>query len=145
MGARWQALRGRRLVAGAVVVAVALVVTIAVAPWPSGPSRPPQAETVADAQRSAGCQDAMVVGLDGNGQRPTSGHAFGHTVDTVVRRVVARAKGHGRSVSAVRVPLRTLHASAVLRPRHDPDENTLKAISKHGVRSWREPVPAGGR
>ena len=55
MRGRWRSLRDRRLVVGAVAVAITLVVTIAVAPWPSGPSHPPRAETVADAQRSAGC------------------------------------------------------------------------------------------
>src|SRR3954447_7867118 len=111
MRGRWRSLRDRRTVAGIVVVAIALVVTIAVVPWPSGASDPPPAETVADAQRSAGCADVLVVGLDGSGQQPGAGHAFGRTVDTVVRRVVARAKGHGHSVSVARVPLTTLPAS----------------------------------
>jgi alpha-tubulin suppressor-like RCC1 family protein/endonuclease/exonuclease/phosphatase family metal-dependent hydrolase len=128
-----------------VVVALALVVTVAVAPWPSGPSHPPRAETVADALRPTGCADALVVGLDGNGQQPAPGDTFGPTVDTVVRQVVARAKARGRSVSVARVPLRTLPASAVLAHQRRPDQNTLRAISKHGIRSWREPVFDGAR
>ena len=143
MRGRWRTLRDRRLVVGAVAVAITLVVTIAVAPWPSGPSHPPRAETVADAQRSAGCPDVLVVGVDGNGQRPTAGHTFGPTVDTVVRRVVAHAKGNGRSVSVVRVPLTTLPVSAVLQHRRRADESTLRAISKPLLRAWREPVAAG--
>ena len=145
MRGRWRSLRDRRLVVGAVAVAIALVVTIAVAPWPSGPSHPPRAETVADGQRPAGCPDVLVVGLDGNGQQPSAGHTFGPTVDTVVRRVVARAKGNGRSVSVVRVPLSTLPASAVLQHQRRADESTLRAISKPRLRAWREPVLDGVR
>ncbi len=137
--------RQRRLVASVVAVAIALVVTIAVAPWPSGPSHPPRAETVADAQRPAGCPDVLVIGVDGNGQQPSAGHTFGSTVDTVVRRVVTRAERNGRSVSVVRVPLTTLPVSAVLQHRRSPDERTLRAISKPGLRAWREPVVDGVR
>ena len=139
---RLRPLRDRR-VAGAVVVAIALVVTIAVAPWPSGPSHPPRAQTVADAKRSAACADVLVVGLDGNAQQPTAGHAFGPTVDTVVRRVVARVKSHGRTVSVARVPLTTLPASAVLKHHRHPDRSALRAVSKPGLRAWRQPVVGG--
>ena len=145
MRGRLRPLRDRRTVAGTVAVAIALVVTIAVAPWPSSPSHPPRAETVADGQRPAGCPDVLVVGLDGNGQQPSAGHTFGSTVDTVVRRVVARAKGNGRSVSVVRVPLTTLPVSAVLQQHRRADESTLRAISKPGLRAWREPIADGVR
>ena len=62
MRGRLRPLRDRRLVVGAVAVALALVVTIAVAPWPSGPSHPPKAQTVGDAKAAAGCADVLVVG-----------------------------------------------------------------------------------
>src|SRR3954470_15371667 len=145
MRGRWRPLRDRRLVVGAVAVALALVVTIAVAPWPSGPSHPPRAETVADAKAAAGCADALVIGVDGNGQRPTRGHTFGPTVDTVVRRVATLARGHERTVSVARVPLSTLKSSAVLRHRHRPDEPTVRAISRPGTRAWRAPILDGVR
>src|SRR3954447_765179 len=140
MRGRWRPLRDRRLVVGAVAVALALVVTIAVAPWPSGPSPPPRAETVADAKAAAGCADVLVIGVDGNGQRPTRGHTFGPTVDAVVRRVAAQARGHERTVSVARVPLSTLKSSALLRHRHRPAEPTVRAISRPGIRAWRAPI-----
>ena len=73
MRGRLRPLRDRRLVAGAVAVALALVVTIAVAPWPSGPSHPPKAQTVADAKRSAGCADVLVVGRRRQRPAPVGG------------------------------------------------------------------------
>jgi alpha-tubulin suppressor-like RCC1 family protein/endonuclease/exonuclease/phosphatase family metal-dependent hydrolase len=137
-----RSLRARRVVYAAVTVALCLVLAIAVAPWPSSPSNPLQARTVAD-QRAAGCADTLVVGLDGNGQPPRSGDRFGPTVDAVVSRVLARAASHHRSVRVERVPLHTLPATVMLRQHHAEGDRTVRAVSMHGLRRWREPIGDG--
>lgn len=137
---RLRPLRDRRALA--VAVAIGLVLVIAVAPWPSGPSRPPKAQTVADG-KTPHCADAQVIGVDGNGQHPRAGHTFGPTVDAVVRRVVARAGRHHHSVAVARVPMTTLHATAMLRPHRHPTDRAVKTVWPHGLRAWRKPIGTG--
>ena len=147
MRGRWRPLRDRRLVAGAVVVAIALVVTIAVAPWPSGPSHPPRAETVADANcAAAGCADVLVVGLDGNGQQPRAGPHL--RVHRRHRRTPRWWRARRATVAPSRSPASRSPRSP--RPRSSqhqrrPDQSTLSAISKPGLRAWRQPVFDGVR
>jgi alpha-tubulin suppressor-like RCC1 family protein len=139
--ARRGPLRDRRLAVGvAAILAIGvLAVVIRVAHDPVAPGVAHRA----DAGTTRSCADALVVGLDGNGQRPDAGHTFGPTVEAVVRRVVARAGRHHRSVAVTRVPLATLHATAILKQHRRPTDHAVTSVSLHGLRAWRKPIGDG--
>ncbi len=140
MRGRWRPLRDRRSVAGAVAVAIALVVTIAVAPWPSGPSHPPRAETVADGQRPAGCPDVLVVGLDGNGQQPSRRpHLRAHRRH---RRTPSGRPGEGERAFGLGRPRPADHAPRVRGP---PARSAAPTRAPSGRSRSRGSAPGGSR
>ncbi len=93
---------------------------------------------LATAQRSAPCRDVVVVGIDGNGERPASGATFGPTVS---RTVSAYAASLGsRSVLRLRVPVSTAALSVMVdgydRRRRDAGD----AVRRKALRSWQGPI-----
>ena len=58
------------------------------------------------AARMSACADVLVVGVDGNGERPARGNTFGRTVQSFAGKY-ERQLGAGRSVKLKRVGLRT--------------------------------------
>jgi alpha-tubulin suppressor-like RCC1 family protein/endonuclease/exonuclease/phosphatase family metal-dependent hydrolase len=136
-------LRDRRLVVGlaAVLVVGALAVTARQVSRGAEP-RVPEARQAA-ARPTPACADALVVGIDGNGEHAAKGRKVGPTVDAVVRRVVARAEGSGRRVSVISVPLTTRAAASVLRTRHSATSHASAVVSKPHLRGWRAPIAAG--
>jgi len=138
------ALRDRRLVVGVVAVLVVGVLAVTARQLSRGGSDEPKARQAA-AQKTRGCADALVLGIDGNGERAAHGARTGPTVDAVVRRVVARAERNGRRVAVTSVPLRTRTDATVLRDRHTAASPADKVVSKPRLRAWRDPIGDGVR
>lgn len=90
------------------------------------------------------CTDVLLVGADGNGERPRSGHRFGPTVDTLTRGYLARLTPT-RTVRTVRATGRTPGITTLTRAaqRH---RVARRAIPARAVRRWKAPVdPAVAR
>jgi alpha-tubulin suppressor-like RCC1 family protein/endonuclease/exonuclease/phosphatase family metal-dependent hydrolase len=139
-------LRDRRLVVGVVAVVLVGALLVSFGHW--GRSDHPRAEQAArtTGQRTApGCADALLIGVNGNGERPVDGRDFGRTVNAVVRRVAAKAKRHGRRIVVRSVPLTTQRPKAVLRDHRRPTSHTMDVVAHHRVRLWRSPVAGGVR
>jgi alpha-tubulin suppressor-like RCC1 family protein/endonuclease/exonuclease/phosphatase family metal-dependent hydrolase len=139
---RWRRLHDRRVAVGVAAIlavgALAVVVRIAHEPRAPGVARRAGAST-------KGCADALVVGIDGNGEQPRAGHGFGPTVDAVVRRVVGRAERHHHSVAVRSVPLTTHRPATILKTGHHADDPALHMVVRSRLRTWRQPVTAGVR
>jgi alpha-tubulin suppressor-like RCC1 family protein/endonuclease/exonuclease/phosphatase family metal-dependent hydrolase len=127
------------VVAGAVSLALVGGLLIGLGHW-GGSADQAARETSSTAHV---CADALVLGVNGNGERPVKGRSYGRTVDTVVRRVVAKAKRSGRRVVTGDVPLQTSRPTAVLRTHHKAGSPTRAVLARHRVRVWRHPVHAG--
>jgi hypothetical protein len=82
-------LRDRRVLVGAVVVVLVGALLVSIGHW--GRSDDQAAEPVAQAAAS-GCADALLVGVNGNGESTLDHRAFGRTVQAVVGRVRAKAE-----------------------------------------------------
>ncbi|GAB4011599.1 cutinase family protein [Nocardioides ultimimeridianus] len=125
--------------ATALSCAVALVVCLLALVLVGGRTpRPPGAAVQAGSGVS--CADVLLVGIDGNGQRPAPGHRFGRTVDAVAR-VYASRIVPTRTVRTFRVgvwtpTLATLTQGAL---RHRGARVALRTPS---VRRWMAPVAA---
>lgn len=98
----------------------------------------PAAAPSAQARRSAGCADALVVGIDGNGQgkknRP------GQVVSAITNKISAKAKKQGRTVVLKRVRLSTPGAVVALRTKKGAGAG---AVSRQGLKRWKKPVRKG--
>ncbi len=138
-------LRDRRLVTAAVAIVLVGALLVVLGHW--GGRDPQSAAPAADTSTSR-CADAMVVGVNGNAEQPvdaTAGLTYGHTVNTVVRRVVGQAERHGRRVAVRSLRLHTQGPRALLRDRATGDAHADSALSKRHVRAWRTTVVGGVR
>ncbi|MGC4111231.1 MAG: cutinase family protein [Nocardioides sp.] len=138
-----------RLVVGAVTVALVGAFLVVVGDWGHHAGDAQSAQPTAQ-KGPSGCADALVLGVNGNHEKPVGGpgsasEPFGKTVNSVVRRVVAKAKRDGRRVVVGGVPLATHTPRAVLREHRKATSHSVDVISRHGVRQWRRPVATGVR
>ncbi|MDP2775626.1 MAG: cutinase family protein [Nocardioides sp.] len=138
--------RGAPLLALALAAALSVGVAAVVLHQGSdpGPARPPHqavlgAATAATVDR---CDDALVLTVDGGGERARSPQQPGRTVDVFLRAVRRHAAASGRTVQHVGVALRTEPPRALVgdRPRTD---KAKAAVTPRRVRIWRKPVAAG--
>jgi alpha-tubulin suppressor-like RCC1 family protein/endonuclease/exonuclease/phosphatase family metal-dependent hydrolase len=135
-------LRDRRLVVAAVALVLVGALLVGIGHW--GRSQPEAATPVVD-QGSTRCADALVVGVNGNRERRAGGHDYGHTVDSVVARIVAKAERKGRHVSVRAVPLHTRGPAAILKQHRTPTSRADRVLSRHQLRDWRATVVGGVR
>jgi len=124
-------------------VALALTASLlAVATLPvESDAQPAAASGTRPAARVSGCADVLVVGVDGNGQRPARGDTFGRTVESVTAKY-ARKLSAGRSVKTKRVALRT-PGLATLTAGHRSGKTAVSSIRKSAWRHWSAPVRPG--
>ncbi len=135
-------LRDRRLVVATVALVLVGALLVGFGHW--GRSDPEAATPVVD-QGSTRCADALILGVNGNRERHAGRHGYGPTVDSVVKRVVAKAERRGRHVSVRALPLRTQGPATVLKKHRTPSSRADRVVSKHGLRHWRATVVAGVR
>lgn len=85
-------------------------------------------------QAASTCADVLLIGADGNGERPRAGHHFGPTLDTVTRGYLSRLQPT-RTVEVERVSGRTAPLTTLTRTarRHRP---ARPAIRVRAVRRW---------
>jgi alpha-tubulin suppressor-like RCC1 family protein len=109
-----------------------------------GPDRPPHqavlgAATAATVDR---CDDALLLTVDGGGERPLSAERPGRTVDVLLRAVRRQAAASARTVRHVGIALETEPARALVGERPKADK-ARSAVTAHRARIWRKPVTAG--
>ena len=135
-------LRDRRVVLGVVLALVGGALSLVLAVRLSGAGGN---DGVAQQVGAAGprCPDALVIGVDGNGETPARGEMFGPTVSAVVDRVVAKANRHHRTVGVRSVPLTTLRAGTLVKQGVRPEAHARKNLSRKALRAWRDPISDG--
>lgn len=92
------------------------------------------------AARRSSCADVLVVGIDGNGQRPARGKTFGPAVQQFAA-PYARQLGRGRSVQQKRLAVATPKLGT-LTAGHRSGKPAAASIRKASLRRWLAPVPA---
>lgn len=90
------------------------------------------------ARASVSCGDVVVVGVDGNGERPRSGAAFGPTVTRVAAAYGARVGA--RSVRTVRVPVSTATLSRLVDGHDKRKRDAGDAVRRTALRAWMGPL-----
>jgi alpha-tubulin suppressor-like RCC1 family protein/endonuclease/exonuclease/phosphatase family metal-dependent hydrolase len=135
-------LRDRRVLVGAVVVVLVGALLVSIGHWDRSDDQ--AAEPVAQAAAS-GCADALLVGVNGNGESTLDHRAFGRTVQAVVGRVRAKAERQGRRIAVGGVPLSTQSPAVVLRNHHTAASPAITVVGTRKVRHWRSPVAGGVR
>lgn len=100
-----------------------------------------EAAAATSAERRSACADVLVVGVDGNGERPARGATFGPSVERFAGKYVARLSA-GRSVKQKRV---VLHAPKLgtLTAGHRTGKPAAASIRRAALRQWLAPVRAG--
>lgn len=126
--------------ATALSCAVALVVCLLALVLVGGrtPGRPGAA---VQAGSGVACADVLVVGIDGNGERPAPGHRFGRTVDGVTRVYTSRTIATGRTVRTYRIGAWTPTLSTLTRGALR-NRGARIALRTPSVRRWMAPVRA---
>jgi alpha-tubulin suppressor-like RCC1 family protein/endonuclease/exonuclease/phosphatase family metal-dependent hydrolase len=139
-------LRDRRFAVGAVAAVLVGALLVSIGQWDRSDERggPAEARTVGQ-RAAASCADALVLGLNGNGERADDGRGYGRTVNAVVSRVEAKAERQGRRVAVGSVPLSTQPPRVFLRDHRTATSAALSVVAKHRLRHWRTPVVGGVR
>ena len=119
---------------------LALVVTVAVAPWPSGPSHPPRAETVADGQRATGC--AGRAGGRPRRQRPAAVGRARLRAHRRHRRTPSGRPGEGTWTLGLGRPRSAQHAPRVRGPART---SVAPTRAPSGRSRSRDSAPGGSR
>lgn len=114
---------------------------LAVATLPVESDAQPAAAGTRSAARMSACADVLVVGVDGNGERPARGNTFGHTVQAFAGTYV-RQLSAGRSVKTKRVALRT-PGVATLTAKHRSGRTAVSSVRATSLRRWESPVKPG--
>lgn len=150
-----RAARAHRTPLRAVLLVAAVTATLLPAPASPALAAAPTASTVptaltdptasttpslAAAARSAppSCTDVLLVGADGNGERPSAGKVFGPTVARVAATYTSQV-GTTRSVRQYRVGATTTGLAKLTRG-HRRTDDAAKAITAGSLRAWRSPV-----
>jgi alpha-tubulin suppressor-like RCC1 family protein/endonuclease/exonuclease/phosphatase family metal-dependent hydrolase len=127
----------RVLLAGVASAATIAALTAAVPATAAstGPAASTTSTTSAVAARAAvSCGDVLVVGLDGNGERPRSGATFGPTVARVVSSYTSQLGP--RSVRQVRVPMNTQILSRLVQGHQPRKADAGDAVRRSALRAW---------
>ena len=140
-----RAVHDRRVLLGVVVALVAGVLAVGVGIRLSAGGGGESGVAEQAGATGTPCRDALVVGVDGNGERPASGDTFGPTVQGVVDRVVAKARRHGRSVAVRSVSLTTVRNARLVKSHAAGGDPARRSLSRAGLRVWRAPIAAGVR
>jgi alpha-tubulin suppressor-like RCC1 family protein/endonuclease/exonuclease/phosphatase family metal-dependent hydrolase len=91
--------------------------------------------------RMSACADVLVLGVDGNGERPARRNTFGRTVQAFAGKY-ERQLSAGRSVKMTRVGLRTPGLGA-LTAGHKPGKTAVSSVRPSSLRKWAAPVRPG--
>jgi alpha-tubulin suppressor-like RCC1 family protein/endonuclease/exonuclease/phosphatase family metal-dependent hydrolase len=143
-------MRTRPLGKFGVTTTVTLALTaslLAVATLPVESDAQPAASTASTASstgpaaRLSACANVLVVGVDGNGQRPARGDIFGRTVQAFASKY-ERQLSAGRSVRMKRVGLRTPGLGA-LTAGHRSGKTAVSSVRPSSLRHWAAPVRPG--
>jgi alpha-tubulin suppressor-like RCC1 family protein/endonuclease/exonuclease/phosphatase family metal-dependent hydrolase len=97
--------------------------------------------TAGPVARTSACADVLVLGVDGNGQRPGRRTTFGRTVQAFATKY-ERQLAAGRTVKLTRVALRTPGLGA-LTARHRYGKPAAASIRRSSLRQWSAPVRPG--
>lgn len=108
-----------------------------------GPARPPHQAVLGAATAAAvdRCDDALLLTVDGGGERPRSAEQPGRTVDVFLRAVRRRAATSGRSVQHLGIALQTAPPRELLANPRAPKAKA--AVTPLRARIWRKPVADG--
>ncbi len=87
------------------------------------------------------CRDVLLVGLDGGGERPAAGVAFGRTVEVFHRAYARLAALRDRSLEVRRIGFYGSPPSALL-AAHPRVDDARKAVNATRARAWRDGVAA---
>lgn len=101
---------------------------------------PTTSESAPPAARRSSCAAVLVVGIDGNGQRPGRGKTFGPAVERFAG-AYARQLGKGRSVQEKRLAVRT-PGLGTLTAGHLSGKAAAASIRTASLKRWLAPVPA---
>lgn len=132
------------MLAGALVLVVLAALAVVAVTRDDG-ARPGRQQAQVVAAPSAElpvCSDVLVLGIDGNGEKPRKGKRFGPTVDKAVAAVVAGAQARARTVDKKSVTVRTKPASALV-PARSAARPTRSQLSRARAVAWQKPVGAG--
>ncbi len=88
------------------------------------------------------CRDLLLVGVDGGGESPADGAAFGRTVETFRASFADLADAGDRSVEVRRIAISAGPPKDLVAPR-SADLIATKALTRKRARAWRAGVPAG--
>jgi alpha-tubulin suppressor-like RCC1 family protein/endonuclease/exonuclease/phosphatase family metal-dependent hydrolase len=127
-----------RKAGAATLLALALTASLLAATSTSVEAEGEKGGTGPTARRSS-CADVLLVGLDGNGQRPARGKTFGPAVEQFAG-AYARQLGKGRSVQQKRLAVGTPKLAA-LTAGHLSGKPAAASIRKTSLRRWMASVP----
>lgn len=129
----------------ATLASVAVVAVVLDSGSGPGPERPP-ARAVLGAATAAtvdACDDALLLSVDGGGERPGTQGA-GPTVDVVRRAIASYSTRDDRSVRLVALGLASEPPRSLVGTRLRVDR-AVAALTPQQVRRWRAPVAAGAQ
>ncbi|WP_205471177.1 cutinase family protein [Nocardioides sp. SYSU D00038] len=98
------------------------------------------ARTVARVTR---CADVLVIGIDGNGERPGRKTTFGPTVEAVSARYLAKARAAGRTTSTQRLPRWSTPGLGTLVKGRRATADVAAGLRRSSINAWKKPIAAG--